>query len=298
MTDMKVVGIDIGGTHFRVGTVDASGAVADFQKMPVKQVFCGTDPLGDLCAFLSSYCNGARIDAISIGFPATLDARRQKVLQAPNISFMEDLPVVEVLERALGIPVFIERDVTFSLVYDRRKYGLPEEGIHCGIYFGTGIGNAITIDGRPLVGKNGTAGEIGHIPVDGNTIKCGCGNTGCMETVAGGKYLAHLCKTVYTDTHISELFTKHANEPLLQQFVDRMAIAVATEINILDPDVVLVGGGVPNMPGFPREELNRRILARTRKPLPAQRLTIVYTEDAQEKCVVGAALYAMERLQC
>jgi len=292
---MGIIGIDIGGTNFRVGLVNDGGEVSDFRKVPVKQVFTTQDPLADLADFLKSYCEGKPVEAAAIGFPATLDAARQTVLQAPNISFMENLPVTETLSRELGVPVFIERDVTFALVYDCRKYGIPDEGIVCGFYFGTGIGNAIAINGKPLIGKNGTAGELGHIPVDGNELKCGCGNTGCMETLAGGRYLAHLCERVYTDTHISEIFTRHGEEPLLRQFVDRMAMAVATEVNILDPDVVLIGGGVANMPDFPKEYLNQRILARTRKPYPAESLCLVYTDDEAEKSVVGAAVYAKNK---
>ena len=176
--------------------------------------------------------------------------------------------------------------------YDCRKYGIPGDGIVCGFYFGTGVGNVISINGYPLVGKHGTAGELGHIPVDGNEMECGCGNRGCMETVAGGKYLARLCRTVYADTHISQVFSKHGNEPLLQKFVDRMAIAVATEVNILDPDVVLIGGGVPAMADFPRDYLWKRILARARKSLPADELNLIFAEDEADKCIVGAACYA------
>lgn len=293
---MAIIGIDIGGTSFRVGLVDDRGEVADFRKVPVKQVFASSKPVEDLCAYLKEYIRGQSVDAVAIGFPATLDAKRQTVLQAPNIPFMEHLPVVEVLSRELGIPVYIERDVTFGLMYDCHKYQIPREGIACGFYFGTGIGNAIAINGKPLIGRNGTAGELGHIPVDGSEEVCGCGNIGCMEPLAGGRYLAQLCREKYTDTHISEIFVKHGEEPELKRFIDRMAIAVATEVNILDPDVILIGGGVANMPGFPREFLNQRIWERTRKPLPAENLTILYTEDEPEKSVVGAAIYARSKL--
>ena len=292
---MGIIGIDIGGTNFRIGLVDEQGKVSDFRKVPVKQVFTTPDPLADLSGFLRSYCEGKTVEAVAIGFPATLDAKREKVLQAPNIAFMENLPVVETLTKELEIPVFIERDVTFALEYDCKKYGITGEGIVCGFYFGTGIGNAIAINGQPLIGKHGTAGELGHIPVDGSEELCGCGNTGCMETLAGGRYLAHLCRTVYTDTHISELFTKHGEEPLLRQFVDRMAMTIATEVNILDPDVVVIGGGVVAMADFPADYLNERIIFRTRKPFPAEDLHILYAEDGPEKCVIGAAIYARRK---
>ena len=289
---MGIIGIDIGGTNFRIGLVNGRGEVADFRKVPVKQVFFTPDPLSDLAVFLKSYCREKKVESVSIGFPATVDRERKTVLQAPNVPFMENLPVVEVLTKELGVPVFIERDVTLALAYDCRKYGIPNEGIVCGFYFGTGIGNAISINGKPLIGKNGTAGELGHIPVDGSEEVCGCGNVGCMEPLAGGRYLAQLCRDVYTDTHISEIFVKHGDTPELRRFVDRMAIAVATEINILDPDWVLIGGGVPAMENFPREYLVERIRVHARKPFPAETMEVIFTEDGEDKTVQGAAFYA------
>ena len=286
VTEMEkgIVGIDVGGTNFRIGTVMQDGRVLDFQKVPVKAVFTSEDPLADLSACLNAYCAGKKVEAICIGFPATLDAKRRTVLQAPNVPYMENLPVVSVLTDALGIPVFIERDVTMALIYDCSRYEIPEEGIVCGFYFGTGIGNAISIDGVPIVGKNGTAGELGHIPVDGSDVVCGCGNVGCMEPLAGGRYLQHLCETVCTDTPIDRLFLEHAGEPYLQKFVDRMAMAVATEINILNPHRILIGGGVPAMAGFPKKLLLERIRFHARKPYPADDLSVIFTGDTEEKC--------------
>lgn len=300
MDETGIIGVDIGGTNFRIGTVHADETVSEFHKLPVEEVFCTNNPLTDLGDYLDNYMNGSDnkemlFKAVSIGFPATLDAERKMVLQAPNIMFMEKLPVVEALSERLGIPILIERDVTMALYHDCKKYNIPNRGVVCGIYFGTGIGNAIAVNGVPLTGKNGAAGELGHIPVDGNEELCGCGNIGCMENVAGGKYLSYLCKSVYKDTSISNLFKVHGNEPLLQQFVARMAMAVATEVNILDPDYILIGGGVPDMTGFPKEALAEHIRFHARKPYPANNLNIIFTGDEEAKCVIGGAIYAKER---
>ena len=299
MKDKRIIGIDIGGTNFRIGAVNTEGEVTQFRKIPVAEVFRTEDALKDLLSYLAAYRAGTaeEIAAVSIGFPATINRERTRVLRAPNLAFMENLPVVLTLSQKLGVPVFIERDVTMVLQYDMIKYGIPWEGITCGFYFGTGIGNAISIHGQPLIGKNGTAGELGHIPADGSEIRCGCGNLGCMENLAGGKYLAHLCESVYSDTPVGDLFLRHGHDPLLLQFVDRMAQTVAAEINILDPDHVLLGGGVLNMRGFPVDMLSERIYGHTRKPYPAENLELLYTADEGEKGVVGAAYYAAGKLR-
>ena len=297
MAESKIIGIDIGGTNFRIGAVSEDGTVSGFRKIPVKQVFCTDDPLKDLTVYLKDYCRELNVEAVSIGFPATLDKSRQMVIQAPNIAFMEALPVVKVLSEELHIPVFIERDVTMALFYDQRKYQIPQCEVVCGFYFGTGIGNAISIHGLPLVGRSGAAGELGHIPVDGSTLPCGCGNVGCMENLAGGKYLAELRESVYPETIIGNLFLEHGDEAPLVRFVDRMAMTVATEINIMDPDYILIGGGVPAMTGFPKEKLYEQIYRHTRRPYPANHLNIIFTEDKENKCVIGATLYARSRLR-
>lgn len=295
-----IVGIDIGGTNFRIGAVYPDWTVSHFRRIPVAQVFQTQNSIEDLASFLKDYLGtldyeGSEINTVSIGFPATLDRNRQIVLQAPNLPFVEHLSVVLELSKILGVPVLIERDVTMALLYDRNRYKLTDAGVIAGFYFGTGIGNAICIDGIPLLGHNGVAGELGHIPVDGSDIPCGCGNIGCMESLAGGKYLAQLCQEQYPNTNISQIFCKHGTEPHLLKFIDRMAIAVATEVNILDPDYVLIGGGVPNMAGFPQNLLLERILFRVRKPYPAENLPIIFTDDVEEKGVVGAAHYVYSR---
>lgn len=259
-------------------------------------MFHTEDAMADLTVYMKAYCQmllgeSREIQAISIGFPTTINRERTMVLQAPNVPFMEHMPVVEALGAALGIPVYIEKDVTMALLYDMAVHDLMDSELLVGCYFGTGLGNVIMVNGKILTGRNGIAGELGHIPVDGTNDLCGCGNVGCMENVAAGKYLRKLCREVHTDTTVDQIFVKHREGPLLRQFVDRMAQVVATEVNILDPDYVLIGGGVPEMKDFPKDDLMERILFRTRKPYPAENLRVIFTRDAEDKSVVGAAVY-------
>lgn len=294
---MIVLSADIGGTNFRIGAVSEDGNVAKFERISTAEVFSSGDVLADLIQAIRTFSEGCLFDAIAIGFPATLNRERTMVMQAPNIPFMEELPVCESLQRAFHVPVLAERDVTFALYYDVEKYHLCKEGLICGIYFGTGIGNAILIDGKPLTGRHGTAGELGHIPVLDCDIPCGCGNVGCMEAVAGGKALVRIQKEYYPETPVGEMFARHGQDLLLQSFLDGMAAAVSTEINILDPDQVLIGGGVLDMKGFPLDLFDRKIRERTRKPLPWRELRPVYTENEADKSVIGGAIFAHTHLK-
>ena len=293
---MTVLSIDIGGTNFRVGAVREDGSLIKFEKVPTSAVIHSDAVLEDLTRFLKRFTDEIPVDAVAIGFPATLNRERTRVVQAPNIPFMEDLPVCESLQQELGIPVLAERDATFALCFDVEKYHLSTDGVICGIYYGTGIGNAILINGRPLIGRHGTAGELGHIPVPGCDIPCGCGNTGCMEAFAGGKALARIQKEHFPETPIGEMFAKYGEEQILRDLIDGMAVAAAAEVNILDPDQLVLGGGVLNMEGFPRELFDARMYAHVRKPLPWKELKPVYTEDEPDKSVLGGAVYARRKL--
>ena len=293
---MKTMGIDIGGTSFRIGIADGDNNLIRFDKVPTRSVFRTGNVLKDLSDYLVSFSRGITVDAAAVGFPATLDAARTRVLQAPNVPFMENLPVCETLEKEMKIPVYVERDVTFALFYDTEKYRIPPEGLTCGIYFGTGIGNAMLLNGKPIAGRHGTAGELGHIPVRGSHIPCGCGNAGCLEAVAGGKAIARVQRERFPDTPIGEMFTEHGKDPDLLDIVRGMAYAVATEVNILDPDYLLLGGGVLSMKEFPRQTLEEMIREHARKPWPCDDLVIRYTEDDPDKSVIGGAVFARRKL--
>lgn len=295
------IGIDIGGTNVRIGAVDENKNIIASERKRTWEVFSDEKTedslIGLIKSFMYRYNLQDDVEAISIGFPATLNKERTKVLQAPNINMSDNLNVVEILSKAFNIQVFIEKDVCTALQYDLDKYKIPEVGIIIGFYIGTGIGNIIYIDGKEITGKDGVACELGHIPVIGNLESCGCGNEGCIENIAGGKYLAKLCQTDFTETFIGDLFVKHKENIAIKNYIDNLAVSIATEINILNPDYILLGGGVLAMTEFPLHELEIAIRKHTRKPYPEQSLTLIYVEDDENKGVIGAALYAMKRIK-
>ena len=295
-----VLGIDIGGTNLRLGLVDRACRLEGFE-IGSSEVLGGGDCLSALTGVIRGYCarhlDGRLPRAVSIGFPSTIDRQKRTVLSTPNLPGMNGLPVVETLEKALGITVLIDRDVNLLLLSDMRHFGLPPRGIVIGCYFGTGLGNAICINGETLSGKNGVAGELGHVPVIGCKRVCGCGNEGCLETLASGKNLTELWQRLYPEEPLGEIFLRHGDEEPLRDFVDMLAAAAATEINILDPDCVIAGGGVPQMKGFPLDLFHQRVLFHCRKPYPGENLNLLMSEGRQESGVLGAGIAGWQRTE-
>lgn len=296
-----VLGLDIGGTNIRAGLSDEMGRLTHFEISSSTAMLAGKNCISALEEFIRDYVSRNLSDriptAISIGFPSTLDKDRRVVLSTPNLPGMDGLPVVEALEGALGISVFINRDVNLLMLSDIYQHHLSMDGVLVGCYFGTGLGNAICINGQLLSGKNGVAGELGHIPVIGNNRVCGCGNTGCIETLVGGKNLTDWIEQHYPGERIDQLFVRHGDNPFVREYIDMMAIAVATEINILNPDIVILGGGVLQMKEFPFELLREQLNIHVRKPYPCNDLNLIISSNHQENGVMGAGIYAQLELE-
>ena len=300
-----IIGIDIGGTHLRIGAVDRAGQVSFFEKRESRAV-CGESGSGArLVALIRDYLarNGLtnRVAALAVGFPSTISRDKRTVYSSPNLPLggaggLDGQDVVALLGGALQIPVFIDKDTIFLLQYDLVRLNLRDRGCTIGIYYGTGIGNAVFLDGRFLTGKHGVACELGHIPYFGSDHICGCGSRGCAETHAGGYVLRNLWQECFANEPFCELFLRHKDDTRIQRFVEAMAIPFATELNLLDPDQVIIGGGVVEMAGFPMTRLLDNVRAFVRKPYPGEDFVLIRASAAPEAGVVGAAYYAMERL--
>ncbi len=295
-----IVGVDIGGTKLRIGLVDETGEGDALEQRPQGDILFGNSA-ENLCRFIDEYLrrHGAEQNAagVCVGLPAVLDAAREVVLNAPNIAGLNGVNVGRQLARHFRVPVFLDRDVSMLFEYDCKRLGLDLSGIVLAYYVGTGLGNVVAIDGRPITGNHGAAGELGHIPAWDSNIACSCGNTGCAEELVGGKYLERLQKERFPGTGIRTLFAEHADAPELADYVAHLALPIAAEINILDPEIVVLGGGVLSLPGFPMEALRQRILEHARKPLPFERLRFAFSGAADENGVIGAGLLAWRQIK-
>ncbi|MBC5690458.1 allose kinase [Mediterraneibacter sp. NSJ-55] len=299
MSTETILGIDVGGTHTRIGLVNSSFELLDSTIVNTQSWATQKDNCNALIKVIQDYLKKAKLDIcmISIGLPSTMNHTRSIVLSTPNIVSMDNIPLVSRFEDALGIRTVVERDSSMLLMYDLYSNQIPLNGTAIGIYFGTGIGNAIIVDGKLLIGRNGVAGEIGHIPCLISEKICSCGNRGCMETYISGRVLEEMCRKEFPQTHIQDLFLQHGNEEEVQSYIKRMAIPIATEINIFDPDRIIIGGGIVAMRGFPYKILEENIYEHVRKPMPAQNIEIIYSKPSQFNGIIGAAIYAENKLK-
>lgn len=296
---VHTIGLDIGGTHIRIGLVTASGELLHFYKFPQRELLFSESPVQQLTDYILHYIRTLPFPpaALGIGLPATLSTDRSTVLSAPNLTQLDGAPLKSLFTQALNLPVFLIKDVEALFFHDRKALSLNTDAIVAACYIGTGIGNVISLGKKLLTGQNGCAGELGHIPVPDFDALCGCGNRGCAEVYCGGRYLAQLQQQHFPDTEMTELFTRHHTHPLLQAYIHRLALPIAAEINILDPGILLLGGGVVSMENFPFLQLEQCIRQHCRKPFPEQNLRVLQVTNDGKNGVMGAGIYAQSQIQ-
>ncbi len=296
MSDIFALGIDIGGTNFRMGVVGGDGKIHAFTRTSSSVFSKGNAAeilLREIKVYLKQSGFEGRIKAAAAGIPATVSKDKKSVLSSPNLKAFDGITFSSEFESALGFSFYIDRDVNFLLQNDIAKLGLSGEKIVLGFYIGTGFGNAIYLGGRFYSGCNGTAGELGHVPIIGSNDVCTCGNVGCIETRCSGKALEELAAKHFAGEDIKKIFKLHGNSEIIRKFIEDLAVPIATEINILDPDCCVIGGGVVDMQDFPKEILFDAIRMRVRKPYPEQSLNIIFTKHDQQSGVFGSGDFAL-----
>jgi glucokinase len=263
------IGIDIGGTKIIAGLVDKSGQVTCKKKIPAeseKGYAAVRDNIAGLIKTVIKESNieTEKIERVGIACAGQIDKMTKNVLFSPNLDW-HNVPLRGDIEKMCGIDTFIENDVN-AAVYGEWKFGLkeiPDDVI--GVFFGTGIGGGIIVDKKIYRGFSHVGGEVGHIIVNPYGYKCHCGNTGCFEAYCGGSYIIERVRTEVEEGYrgklwgiiegnIGSLHTGHIEEAYLLgdmlcrriwgEVIEYSGAALASLVNLLNPEVVILGGGI------------------------------------------------------
>lgn len=293
------LGLDLGGTNFRMGLVDASNQLHVNHITSSSFFEAQRDPMGALISTVESFLCASDhkdyvLESLSLGVPSTVDLSRRRILSTTNLAGWTNIPAAKILEDHFGVPVLLEKDTNLLMAHDLWSLKLGQPSVAMGVYVGTGLGNAIFYEGRPFIGSHGVSGELGHIPVRGNIKPCGCGLVGCAETLASGRFLECAFAAgeldLPTDLPFGDMFCAFDSSPVLHKFLDDLALSISTEVNIVDPSVVILGGGVIAMKEFPRRNLIDAVLRTVRRPTPADELVFSYSAGSQFSGVIGGAI--------
>jgi allose kinase len=164
-----------------------------------------------------------------------------------------------------------------------------------GCFIGTGFGCSIIINGKLYKGTRGFAGELGHIHLKGKKKHCNCGSKGCLELYAAGNTIEILAKK--RNVSIKDFFLKIDKESLeIRELLDNIAIGISTIVNLLDPELIVIGGGVVNMANFPLDALKKRIYKYLRSDILVGEVKIIKSNIGKFGGCLGAGIYYYSKL--
>jgi len=239
------IGIDLGGTKIEALALDATGREVFRKRIPT--------PRGDYGATISAVQSLVREigeGSVGIGIPGA-ESRATGLIKNANSTWLIGKPLAKDLEAALGRPVRLENDANCFALSEAVDGAAKGASVVFGVILGTGVGGGIVVDGKVIRGANAIAGEWGHnvLPQPGSQDlplpPCYCGRAGCIETYLSGPGLSRDHEQVTGERLEPERAVLH--ETTMARYEKRLARALGAVINVLDPDVIVLGGGMSNV---------------------------------------------------
>jgi glucokinase len=313
-----LVGVDLGGTKILAGVFDTSFNCLARIKISTKPER-GPDGVIERIARCvrdavdESDLSMKQIRGAGVGAPGAVNTEEGRVIFAPNLDW-KDVPLKKELEKHLDLPVFIENDCKQNTlgVYDAEFKSKPRYLI--GVFLGTGIGAGVIIDGKPYTGFNGSAGEVGHMVLDVDGPECSCGNRGCFEALASRRAIFRTIQSAVKkgqDTVLVEMLGKDLDdlrsgdlrkairqgdkfvEKVIEQAAEYTGIAVGNLINLFNPQVIVLGGGIIEQLEHEMLPIIEKVAKAHALPGTAKGIDIVATRLGDDAGITGGAVLAL-----
>jgi glucokinase len=308
-----VFAADLGGTHLRAATVDQQGKIHFRLKQQTPQAERPDEIINALVQAVrecESSCTvaGESIKAVSVVVPGSVNVAAGVIVKAPNLPCLNGFELTAALTAELKRPAILENDANAAAIGEMwQGAGRNRRTIVC-VTLGTGVGGGIILDGELWRGVNDSAAEIGHMCVDPfGGVACMCGSRGCLEVYASATAIVRMTREARPRYPNSVLQPKQeltsekiyraglAGDELALEVFRRMGvylgIGLANLINILNPEMIVIGGGVVNGWDLFARHMNHEVRERA-FPLPAEQVEIVAAECGDDAGLLGAAYLA------
>ena len=297
---MHVWGVDLGGTKIEGAVLDPASP-----KSPIARLRLPTDSakgydhilnqIAKVIVALEAESGSPRPSWIGIGTPGAIEPSTGK-LKNSNTQCLNGMPLRDDLEKLLGTRIRCANDANCFALAESTLGAARGEGVVVGLILGTGVGGGIVIGGHLIHGIHGIAGEWGHNPIREEETPCYCGRKGCVETVLAGpsleRFFHHESGRSLPLKEIAKLEGDPHATAALHRLQQKFGEALAVLINILDPDAIVVGGGVGNLPLLYDEQTRKEILKHTfNAELKTKILKPILGDSAG---VFGAAMLTLE----
>lgn len=308
------IGLDLGGTCLKYGIVSGWGEIIHFNTIAVESEK-GKDHIINRMIHSVEECrlfaekNNISVTANGIGCPGSINSVQGISFgPTPHIPDWANVPVKDIIEKSSDIPVFVNNDAKL-MTYGEYRIGAGQ-GYHsvAGITLGTGIGGGIIISGEILSGRTFNAAEFGHMTVETNGHPCACGNRGCLEQYAGGKFMIRnyleatrqkgtLSEEYGHSVTVKNIFERWRNgdvvaAEIITKAAGYLGAGIANIAHIINPGIIIIGGGISeageDFIAMIRDAASGRIMKSALKEFK-----IVRARHGNRAGVIGAALWAL-----
>ena len=315
-----VVGVELGATGIEVAVTDLNAEILHSESRDIDIAEGPENILGRMYDMvddaLASHPGGRqKLGGIGIGLPGPVDQKKGYVVSPPIMPGWDRFPVRDRVSERYGVPCFVDNDVNIMALGEARAGMGRNVADFLFVKIGTGIGAGIISEGRIYRGVTGSAGDIGHIEIDGETRLCPCGNRGCLEIVAGGagigrkgRELAETEASPELAAMLNEkgritaaevgLAASHGDTVSLQLVIDsgrNIGRVLAKLVNFFNPEIIVLGGGVTNL-GEPFIAAIREMIIRRSTALATTDLIVKKTGLGDKVGMIGAAALAVDEL--
>ncbi len=289
------LGIDIGGTNIKIGLVSKSGKLLKKFIFPTPKK--RADIIDKICSQVNLLKTRFKVKALGIGMPGPVDSINGIVRYLPNLPGWENVKLKAIFEKKLLIPVTVDNDVNFMGLAEY-NFGAAGKSRNCVcLTLGTGVGGCLILEGKIYHGSTMNAGEIGHMPISIDGPRCGCKARGCLEAYVGNTRIIALAKKVFKKkVSLEELsiMAKRNNKKaaaVWEQVADYLSVALTSVVNLINPDTIVIGGGVAKSGKVLMSRLKKQIIKRAMKAA-TKNLKIVFASLGNDSGIIGAGYAA------
>ncbi len=315
MSEKYRVGVDIGGTNVKIALVNKKGEISYPKTVPTRAEMGYEYTIGNITQCIKDLITEAnlstnQLEGIGFGFPGQIDCEKGVVRILPNIPGWIDVPIAEIMQKEFNVPVKVDNDVR-CMALAELNYGAGAgcQNLIC-ITVGTGIGSGLVINGKLVRGASNAAGEIGHIKLEMHDGQiCGCGDTGCFEAYASGPSIVALAKeyiaggkgTKYrelagsVDAITPAIVCQAAQQGdvvakrIFTKMGEYLGIGLASVVNLLNPEKIVIGGGVADAGDILFDPLRKTLKDRA-MPIQGAAVEVVHAELGNSAGLIGASL--------
>jgi glucokinase len=307
MANKFIIAVDLGGTNLKVALLDLKYKIKDKKVLSTQRLTRKESLISAVVDSVNKILKNNSLDntdilGLGLGLPGPIDTEQGIVHFFPNIPGWKEVNLKRIIENRLKLPAFLDNDAKMMCLAEH-KLGAAQGYKHaiC-LTLGTGVGGGIIIEGKLYRGADNASGEIGHIPINEKGPICNCGGKACLEAYIGNNRIQREAKKIFKrNVSLEELsrLAKIKNSQALSIWLKvgrRLGLALSGVVNLLNPDCIVIGGGVANAGKVLFDQV-RKVVLKQAMSVQARGVKIVKAKLGSDAGLIGAAIFVKENIE-